>query len=361
MSRPPRRPRPAKRPVNSAPHRASISHPTNVMDLPPPGSPLPFTGGFAGRSCDLPKPVSSLARGLQSPPRRSLHAWLESGFHNGRFCESRSELLDQVGLTLAVLDAEPTLLKLTSIDGEPLEVIATQSAPIAVQDRDDPGTVFVDARGPGCAVLLASRGAGVLVAEEGAGWTQVFLPIPERPATPIESLALEWCRAQGDAALEECIASILGQPDPIAHAVAVGAFKRLAALPAEPIELLQSVLRGEMNGALAMPHRWFRALDPAQRSEVERIACERASNLHTALLEHAPGHDDAIAREDLEGLRALLVESGAGARLCALIASVDRLGLQHARSRLTPTDDRLRRAAVLDRDAWWLRLREEET
>ncbi|HQP36451.1 MAG TPA: hypothetical protein PLI95_14785 [Polyangiaceae bacterium] len=331
------------------------------MDLPPPGSPLPFAGGFAGRSCELPKPASSLARGLQSPPQRSLLAWLETGFENGRFCETRSELLEQVGLTLGSLDAEPALLKLTSIDGEPLEVIATQSAPIAVQDRDDPGTVFVDARGPGCAVLLASRGSGVLVADAAAGWTQVFLPIPERPASPIESPVLEWCRAQDSAPLEQCIASILRQPDPIAHAVAVGAFKRLAALPVEPIDLLQSVLRGEMNGPLAMPHRWFRALDPAQRSEVERIACERASSLHTALRQHAPTHADAIAREDLEGLRALLVESGAGARLCALIAPVDRLGLRHPRTRLTPTDDRLRRAAMVDRDAWWLRLREEAT
>ncbi len=361
MSRASRRHRPAKRPVNAAPRRASIPHPANVMDLPPPGSPLPFAGGFAGRSCELPKPASSLARGLQSPPHRSLDAWLEGGFDDGRFCETRSELLDQVGLTLGVLDAEPALLKLTSIDGEPLEVIATQSAPIAVQDRDDPGTVFVDARGPGCAVLLASRGAGVLVADAGAGWTQVFLPIPERPALPIESPVLELCRAQGSAPLEERIASILKRPDPIAHAVAVGAFKRLAALPAEPIELLQSVLRGETNGPLAMPHRWFRALDPAQRSEIERIACERATTLRAALSEHAPTHDDAIAREDLEGLRALLVESGTGARLCALIAAVDRLGLPHARSRRTPADDRLRRAAMLDRDAWWLRLREEET
>jgi len=188
---------------------------------------------------------------------------------------------------------------------------------------------------------------------------QVFLPLQPRRVRPIESPVLQWCVEAGDRSLERWTIELLGSGDTISHVVATGRYKRLSSMARDVSHQVDALLRGETDEAFAAPHRWFRKLTPAQRREVERIASDRARLLLAEMSQRDPKESDALEREDLEGVRALLVEAGAGARLSAHLALVDGKGLRHARGFRSPSHPRLARAWIVDPQAWWLNLEEE--
>lgn len=353
---PPRRKRPTQgRSVNSRGRSASI------QAMPPtatPSSLIAIPGAVIGSSCPLPRPERSLARGLVAPTRRTLQDWVSSNFRNATFCEARSALADDVAMLLRVLDSDPGILQLCAIDGEPLDIVGSVSEDNALADPDDPGTVFVDARTASVAVVHAAEKTGLLINAAAGCMSQVFLPLQPQRVRPIESPVLQWCRDSGDRALERWTLELLGEGDAIAHVVAAGRYKRLSSQARNASHQVDALLRGETDEAFAAPHRWFRSLSPGQRREVERIASNRARLLLDRISERPPEERDALEREDLEGVRALLVEAGAGARLSAHLAEVDRKGLLHARGRRSPSHPRLARAWVVDPQAWWLDLEE---
>lgn len=350
----PRRKRPSKsRSVNSSSEAASIQ-------AMPPSSPLasliPVEGAIVGRSCPLPRPERSLARGLVAPEARSLQDWARSGFREANFCEARSALADDVAMLLRVLDSDPGIVQLSAADGAPLDIVGSVSEELAFADPDDPGTVFVDARRGSVVVVHAAEKSGLLINGAAACMAQVFLPLGPQRIRPIESPVLQWCRQAGDRALERWVAELLDGGDPIAHVVAAGRYKRLSAPARDASHQVDALLRGETDEAFAAPHRWFRGLSRGQRREAERLASKRAMLLFERLSRRPPDENDALEREDLEGVRALLSEVGAGARLSAHLAEADRKGLPHAHGSRSPSHPRLARASVVDPQAWWLNL-----
>ena len=114
--------------------------------------------------------------------------------------------------------------------------------------------------------------------------------------------------------------------------------------------------------------RWLRGIDAGQRALVERFAvvCARTLAARLARLQTALQPDDASLeetwawacweRDDLEGLRVLLREAGAGAALAAALQAPDATGRAVRFSWPTGIDvhdERLQRVSEGDPGAWW--------
>ena len=118
--------------------------------------------------------------------------------------------------------------------------------------------------------------------------------------------------------------------------------------------------------AVAM-RRWPRTLTVAQRSLIERFAIVKARSVAAQLdrIHNGLGLDQALdfewqsvcwARDDVEGIRVLLREAGAGQALTAALRAVDEAGRAVRFSWPTEVDvhdERLQLISEADPGAWW--------
>jgi len=113
--------------------------------------------------------------------------------------------------------------------------------------------------------------------------------------------------------------------------------------------------------------RWLRTITADQRALIERFAIVRAGGVEAQLarIQDGLGVDLQLDfawqgicwdRDDLEGLRVLLGEAGAGHALVAALRAVDAIG-RAVRfswpSEVDVHDDRLQRVSEADPGAWW--------
>jgi hypothetical protein len=141
--------------------------------------------------------------------------------------------------------------------------------------------------------------------------------------------------------------------------------------PARAREVVERALAGRPDPEVARARVWARSLTQEQISALEELAVAEIDWLHTLLqrIEAEPGpakdgwRDTALvlchARDDVEGVRLLLREAGAGKRLETALAALDEpaRALVESLAATEPLDDeRLRRVAAADHSAWWGRL-----
>jgi len=121
-------------------------------------------------------------------------------------------------------------------------------------------------------------------------------------------------------------------------------------------------------GAAVEARRWLRGIEPGPRALIERFAvvCARTLAARLARLQTSLQPDDdsleetwawaCWERDDLEGLRVLLREAGAGAALGAALQEPDATG-RAVRfswpSGIDVHDERLQRVSEGDPGAWW--------
>jgi hypothetical protein len=116
------------------------------------------------------------------------------------------------------------------------------------------------------------------------------------------------------------------------------------------------------------PRRWARTLDLASTQALEHQAIRRAEALGDDLtdlfetLSADMGEASATwvrlchRRDDIESVRVLLREAGAGTALEAVVTQADRTGRAiriNLDGTVSAADERLRRVALGDPSAWW--------
>jgi hypothetical protein len=113
--------------------------------------------------------------------------------------------------------------------------------------------------------------------------------------------------------------------------------------------------------------RWLRGVTPDQRALIERFAIVEARGIAARLerLQEGFGLDASLDlawqalcwdRDDVDGIRVLLREAGAGQALAAVLRGVDEAGRAVRFSWPTDVDvhdDRLQRVSEGDPGAWW--------
>ena len=124
---------------------------------------------------------------------------------------------------------------------------------------------------------------------------------------------------------------------------------------------------GVSQAATVAARQWTRSLTSDQRALIERFAIVRARAVEAQLtrIQEGLGVDLQLDfawqglcwdRDDLEGIRVLLREAGAGQALAAALRAVDEIG-RAVRfswpSEVDVHDDRLQRVSEADPGAWW--------
>lgn len=173
-----------------------------------------------------------------------------------------------------------------------------------------------------------------------------------------------------DAWLAASVAARLRAGTPIEVAQAVGEVWRLRRRRPEAVrEHLAALLAGRPVAALDPPRAWAGGLSAEDRDQLERRGLVAVELLETQLddaLDEADVDDPSWQRrllglchrrDALEGLVLVLQGAGGGAALTTALAELDDRGqavFGGLRDWPAPADDeRLRRAAELDPDAWW--------
>jgi hypothetical protein len=329
-----------------------------------------LTGAICGSTVYIPSPDVQLGLGLSAAQPGSLSDLLEGSFQNARFYHARFAAFEEVALQVQVLAGNSRVLKVSSTDGSEVHVLrptrthaasATASEPDWYLDRDDPGTVFLQLGDEPRAVVTTEHRSGILVEADGRSVTQLFLALEPETCPPMESPASQWSERLNDPWLQQEVASVLAGSHPLRHVVAVGLLKRMHSPNDDPVQTAKKLLAGDRVGWLARPHEWLRCLSPAQRRTAERLACERSEQLAGEMARGSRLTSDQVLRvlverDDLEGVRLLLRETGAGQRLDAAIEALDQAasGWQPGNLRQAcEGSERLRRARLLDPAAWW--------
>jgi hypothetical protein len=314
-----------------------------------------LAGAVVGEHRSLRVPDSELGQGLSAAQPGGLQPLLDGGLGEAVFLRARLAELEEVGLCLSVLQADPRVVKVSSVAADTLEVLGPGAA---WTDPDDAGTVYVELQGSPRALVQQTSRCGVVLDGEGLGLAQLFLPLVREPFEPLASPVR--AHVSMDPWLAGWAERRLQRGDAVAHAEAVGAAKRLWQPGSDARALALRVLAGEEVESLGWPHVWVRGLSAAQARAVERVACDRAVALAALLRADSQASElkqALLEREALEGVRVLLAERKQGRRLQAALEPVDRAGQQLRAERRLPAmgDGELdRRVRLLEPLAWWV-------
>ncbi len=242
--------------------------------------------------------------------------------------------------------------------------VRTLSGGGGVLPSDEKDVVWVDLRSVG-AFLLEGGGHRVVCVVEGDRLTVRELV----RAVALEPLATVpapegWLGMTGDAWLNEQVGERLAVGDSWSVGVAAGMQARLTE-PAVPV-----APGGVPDASITQPRLWMRSLPAAEASTLERLALAEVDRLNGMLDELLSVPEDADlsedwcsdwlraceSRDDLEGMRLLLSEAGRAEALSQQLALVDRAGSSlrmRAPLATVAPGERLRRARLIDPDAWW--------
>jgi hypothetical protein len=297
------------------------------------------------------------------------------GLHFGRAAVPAAEAL---GISIDQAEEDRRILKVSCASGAPAIVrVLPPLGPTAppdqkawARDPEDLATVLLDVRpwvSSGGAVLLpGGDGLLITIGEDGRlRLTEVVAGGPRTPPVEIAAPVASWLSDEHPPWLRRAVETRLGQPSPWRQAAAVGLVARLAA----PLRAAPAA------ADLAGPRRWVRGLGPGQldalelllRTEVERLLLAAADLARTMACDDRGWRSALVelcqGRDDVEGVRILLNEAGAGAALAGAIRDLDDAGARLVRSlpvRLRIDDARLREVRALDEAAWWALLARRE-
>jgi hypothetical protein len=325
-----------------------------------------------GESVTLPWPGEGVAHGrAPADTAMDVATIVDRDYAGVHFAPASVPPAQALRLSIHQAEEDARIVKVTGPPDAPLEV--RMLAPVAgrpaawARDLRDPATVLLDVRPATSAggLVLLPEGEGLLITEAPEGLV-VFPVFREGLAPPpfpeIGSPLLEWLGPRHARWLRAEIHARLERADPWQHAVAVGLFARLAVAADRPPT---DVAGGD---DLARPRRWARRLAPPQvatlalllKAEAVRLL-DLVADLAEAMACDEDGWRAELAelcrgRDDLEGVRLLLQEAGAGETVADAVGLLDEAGARFLGSvpvRLVIDDVRLREAAAFDPGAWW--------
>jgi hypothetical protein len=238
------------------------------------------------------------------------------------------------------------------------------------RSEGEPNVAWIDANHSGPFLVETDHGRLLCSVERGQLHLQALVaPAALAPLAEIAEPADGWMRSSRDGWLQAQAVRTLETRGSWSVCAAAGQHGRLAdpAAFGDPREMVEAQLEGDAPGWLSAPRRWVRSLEPEQASTMSRLALaevDRLSELADHLERADPETGDWLedwrrlchARDDLEGVRVLLAERGISADVDAHVATLDRAGrslrVAAPLARLG-RDERLRRASLVDPDAWW--------
>jgi hypothetical protein len=318
-----------------------------------------------GNTATLPWPAEAVGLGQAAPAAAvGLAVLLSRGLSQAPFLEAGVPLLEGLGARLAVLAGNPHVVKLTGPPDEPTRARASRPGPDALHvDADDPSTLLLDLDSAGTTLLTTPDGSGVVLAAKPDGLQFV------RVLSPLET----WCRSCGDPWLVREVELRRGEHGGHGFwpaAVGAGVFARLQqpARGEAGRAAVAALLEGRADPDRDRPRAWARSWRAEDRTTVQQRAVWETAALQRAVErvavrlapDDAGWRDELLraekARDDLEGVRTLLLEAGASESLDAALRPLDRVGLALAArlpSGFRLSDERLRRIALGDPGAWW--------
>ncbi len=307
---------------------------------------------------------------------RSRRAW-EPGFGGGLYEETSDPGIDVAGFELrACRVAHGEVYRLIC---DTADVSVDVSGAIAPWSRDpnDPRVLYIEP-GPDVVYRISrADGTGVVVVSEAGKGAFAYGFRPKTGMVDIRRLlrsaatcpAEAWLGEADPDWLRDLVRTRAARQGAFSAAVAVGAWMRLhEPAAAARVMSLDALLSGNIDTVTSQPLAWFEALDPEHRRAGLSGGLSHTGALgeHLDLLRSTLDVDDRAwldrllsvlhIRDDLEGLRTLLLHTGEVDLLDADLADFDAKGRRFLGSLPRPVsvwDDRLRRVAQLDPTAWW--------
>ena len=287
----------------------------------------------------------------------------------GTFVPVDSPMLESGGVFLAMLDDWPDVLRVMCAQDN--VIVDLRGFPWVAFDQDDAGVACCLATAPEPGVVITSRGTYLL------DWRDrriqaVSWPVTTAAVENVTSPVGEWARESIDGWLSEEIRVRLDHGGTWSAVVATGMFARLERLSeGRAREIVTNQLAGALDDRAARPWRWVRSLSLRQLEAIESLTLAETDILHRFMDDalRAVALDDpnwcedireiCHRRDDVECAWRLLSEVGTGRRIRSLVAQLDATGdafFAGLRGKLALEDERLKRVAREQPDAWWARV-----
>lgn len=282
--------------------------------------------------------------------------------------DARSDVLHVLSVTMQ-LDAVGDALYFAAPDDLPFRIRAAH-AHADPMPADAQGTVRLGLRQAGRFFIETPGGVPLAFGLHDRGALMLAL-VGRWTAPPIE----DWIPNMHDTWLQSMVERTLPAADTWARTALAGQITRLAEHDAVAAAATSAAsgsvaaMLDRLGSSSAMkPRAWARTLDADTLDAMEQHALRRAASLEGELDDLfvvLPRDADAARtewtrlchrRDDIESVRVLLHEAGAGTSLDGVLRRTDRAG-RSARINLGPDvvtdDERLRRVALGDPGAWW--------
>ena len=315
---------------------------------------LGITADMLGSAESLPMPLSG--------PHAALQATSALRDPGSMLLPAHSSVMDALGLRVEV---DP--------GGARLHVISRNAAAFQVrpglrntqaQAADEVGISRVTLQQDG-RFLIETTGGTPLVVGSREGRTLLLYPVYAWDAPPLE----EWNVTTQDTWMKGRLVQAFGE-DAWARTSLAGQLARLCEPEVRDVAALiaSGRLQDLVDEVELAPRRWARSLDPASLQALEQQALRRAEALGDDLADLfdtlSADMSEASAtwsrlchrRDDIESVRVLLREAGAGDSLEGDLAAADRTGRAiriNLDASISAADERLRRVALGDPSAWW--------
>lgn len=299
----------------------------------------------------LPMPASGPHAALEATPARP-----------GMLLPAYSPVMDALGLRIEV-DPQGGQLRVISRGAAAFQVRpglrdaqaqAADEAGISRVTLQQAGRFLIESAG-GMPLVLGWRNQGALLLQAVYAW----------PSPPVE----EWTVKTQDTWMQAQIAGAAGTDGWTSTSLA-GQLARLCEPETRDVAALiaSGRLQDLVNEAELAPRRWARLLDARSRQALEQQAVRRAEALGDDLTDlfdtlsadmaEASGSWTRLChrRDDIESVRVLLREAGAGDTLDDVLEAADRMGRAiriNLNAAISAADERLRRVALGDPSAWW--------
>jgi hypothetical protein len=304
-------------------------------------------------------------------------ALLTANYAGIHFGAASVPLAEPLGISIDQAEEDPRILKVTGPADAVAEVrmlppalpAAPARGPAWARDPRDPATVLLDLRPSGSAggavVLPTGEGLLIVAGPSALEVTLIHGELSLPPLVEIRAPVAGWIAPHHVPWLRDEIQARLERADSWQEAVAVGLFARHA------VASDRTTLDAASEADLVRPRQWARGLGPAEvetidlllEAEVERLLMRLEALAGTMACDDAAWRADLVtlcrARDDVEGVRLLLNEAGAGGSVEHSVELLDEIGASFVRSLpvvLSIDDARLREVIRFDHTAWWAAL-----
>lgn len=338
---------------------------------------LGIENAVLGRAAAIRVTNDPIGRGLKmtdEPP-----ATLEGLDAGGEFEFLATNLppADRVAFQVRTCSRNPWMLQVCDTRGRAVAVLGSGTHPQIRwlrRDVEDPATVYLQLETDQTVKVDSKDGQGLVVMRTIEGFVVADL---HPPALQVEGFAEvrapleDWARTTGDDWLRRELVTRAMIDDSWEHAVGAGLHARFSRdETVDPAERASRLLAGRLDSELLHARRWARGWTEFQKTTIEDLAIAAVDRLARRFDELSSEHfpreswwqEDLLAacieRDDLEGIRVLLRETGAGVSLEVALGVVDVRGSAIVAGLpivLRISDERLARS-VLAPGAWWAEL-----